>query len=114
MNADKIVIKIRGQDWKVRLVTSEKFAKTVDDKAAAVTIMARKEIVFNNEDLDLNTVIHELVHAYYHAGCTLSADLTPDQTEELMCELFGEFGAEIIRVSRRLLKHLKEMAKELE
>lgn len=109
----RIIIKIRGQDWVIKLYTAEAFYNKHEDSVAALTNAAEKEILFNDEELSLATVIHELTHAYFAASHVISANLTPDQVEEVMCELIGELGPEIVRVGRKLTKHLKALAKEL-
>lgn len=106
-------INIRGQDWTVRVIDAEVFSARYDESTAAFTVSSTKEIVFSADELNLSTVIHELTHAYFSASHITSANLSPDQVEEVMCEVIGEFGPEIIRVGRKLLKSLKTIAKEI-
>jgi hypothetical protein len=113
MSDHKITLKIRGQEWTVKLYTTEGFYKQYEEAVAAVTIPNAKEIIFNDDDLSLATVIHELTHAYFAASHVVSANLSADQVEEVMCELIGELGPEIVRVGRKLSAHLKKAAKDL-
>lgn len=111
--ADNFILKIRGQDWTVKLLPIDSFYRIYDEGIAALTNVETKEIIFNPEDLSLSTVIHELTHAYFSASHVISANLNPDQVEEVMCDVIGEFGPEIIRTGRKLTKYLKTLAKDL-
>jgi hypothetical protein len=113
MAKNRFKIPIRGHDWEIVLMTQEEFAKKFDDNTAALAAPKELTLYFNTEELDLDTIIHELVHAYYSHSGTNSASLHIDQIEEVFCELFGVYGEEIIRVSRKLRKVLKGLAKDL-
>jgi hypothetical protein len=112
MSKNYTKISIRGKVWKVRIFTNAQFSERHDDDAAAITVFPR-EIHFRIGYLDLTTIIHELSHAYFEESHTSSADLKPYQVEELMCEVFGEFGAEIIKTAKKLKKFLKNKEGDL-
>jgi hypothetical protein len=76
-------------------------------EAAGVTLPDSREIVFHLDELNLGTVIHELVHAYYDGLCVSSAELTNDQVEEVFAELFAVHGPCIIKQARKLLRELR-------
>ena len=86
----------------------EKFEKKCGPGTAAITIGETRCIIFSEDSVDLATVIHECVHAYYSDLCVGSADLTSDQIEEVFAEMFSQYGDEIIKQSRKLLKALKK------
>lgn len=106
-------INIRGKDWTIELHTEEDF-NDKHEGCTAITETTDRIINFHNGDLTLQTIIHELIHAYHAAGYTNSADLTLDQQEEIFAELFSEFGIQIIKDARKMRKILKEMAEDLE
>jgi hypothetical protein len=108
-----IIIPIRGREWKVYLLGAEDYSDLHEGDSAAITDLTNKEIHFQVDYLDLATVIHELCHAYFAGSYSNSANPTPDQVEELFCEMMGEFGSEIIRVSRKLRKALRELEEDL-
>lgn len=100
-------LKIFDSEWKIYLFSEEKYVTEWSDADAAHTIPSTHEIYFNEEELDRETVIHELTHAFYAELCTSSASLTGDQVEEVMCDLVGKHGDKILRLGRKLFKELK-------
>lgn len=101
-------IPILGRHWKVTLVADEKFEAKFGADVAAVTLPTLREIIFCDGQVSLETVKHELVHAYYHDTCTSSADLTPDQVEEVFCDLFAIHGAAILKTAGVLYRELQK------
>lgn len=93
--------------WTVYLLSEEKYIADWSDSDAAHTIPSTHEIYFNEGELSRDTVVHELVHAFYAELCTSSASLTGDQVEEVMADLFGKHGDKILRLGRKLFKELK-------
>ena len=113
MSNNVFTIRIRGQNWKIRLLSFDMFIKTYGTAQSAITFPIERLIVFNDEDIKLSYTIHELTHAYFRASHTISANLSTHQVEEVMCEMIGEFGPEIIKMSRKITKHLKTLSSEL-
>jgi hypothetical protein len=101
-------IQIQGVTWKCIVFENEEFVKRLGEGIVGLCDHARKQIFFTEDDLDLETVVHEMVHAYYSQLCTSSANLTHDQIEEIFCEMFAKHGALILRQSRNILKKLRE------
>lgn len=102
-----IEINILEAKWKVYIMDEEQYITEHSDADAAHTIPALNEIVFNESELNLIVVKHELWHAWRASLCTTSADLTADQEEEISAELFSHHGDKINRMARTLYKELK-------
>jgi hypothetical protein len=86
-----ITLKIFDRKWKVRVLDNDAFTKIHGNDAAGLTIFANKEIVINASDFTLETVKHELWHAYYASLCVSSANLDPAQVEEVSAELHAVY-----------------------
>lgn len=103
----------RSDDWNAYLVDKEEFSEFVEDKVdeetAAEVHWYKKEVYFNDEDLDIETVRHEVVHIAtgYHHIQNLGLDL--DQSEEFFCDLFAYDGEDILKLSKELFKKLEEL-----
>lgn len=102
-------LKILGDDWEIG------WGK-VENKTFAYTDIRIKEIVFskrmNNDNKEfLNTIIHEINHAYYSYVPILSCNLSNDQWEELACEMIAKYGIDIIKQSRYVYKKLRPSKK---
>ena len=105
-------IKILDIKWKVVLLDEEEYIKQHGDDAAAHTSEAYREIVFNEEELNLINVKHELWHAYRYSMCTHAAGLSALQEEEISAELFATRGDAMNRLARKVHKELKEYGSE--
>ena len=104
-------LNILGHDWKVYLHEDEEFCSKYKDESgdAAFVMPIAKEIHFNEEELTLVVVKHELVHCFYAALCVEAAQLTLDQQEEVFCELIANHGDRILRLARTLYRELKKL-----
>jgi len=94
-------IQIQGQVWKCFLLEDDEMEKKFGGGIAGLCDHKRYQIFFAEGELDLETVIHELCHAYYSHMCVNSAGLSNDQMEEIFCEMFA-------KQSRNVLKKLRE------
>lgn len=82
------VINVMGEPWQFNILTQkayEKKHKDIPHASEGVTLKADRVIDFN-EKIDLETIAHELKHAYRHYLCLTSTDeLTLDDYEETEC-----------------------------
>jgi len=102
-------IKIKGDTWKCSVYDDEEFLHKFGDGMAAFCQVDSKQIIFNEDDLTLQTVIHEVAHAYIsYLHLIDSAELKVDQIEEIYCEMFAHDGPDILKISKRLFKSLKQ------
>jgi hypothetical protein len=104
-----IKIKVLDTEWKVFLHEDEDFCNKFPEEEhdAAFMMPVAKEVHFNEEELTLVVVKHELVHCFYDALCVEAAQLTLDQQEEVFCELIANHGDKILRLARILYRELK-------
>ena len=105
-------IKIMDFKWKVILLDEEEYIEKHGDDAAAHTSEEYREIVFNEEELNLINVKHEVWHAYRYSMGTHAAGLTANQEEEISAELFAARGDQMTRLARKIHKDLKDHGSE--
>jgi hypothetical protein len=115
MNYKEYIIKIKGTKWKYRLIPRELFLKVHKDAEVidhvAITIKQENRIDFTPNELTVETIIHELVHAYMSETYTNSANLENEQMEDIICDMISYNISKIQKQSKRMLKVL---LKELE
>lgn len=102
---------INGDTWSVKLMEEDAFIHKWGEGFEALTVLEAKLLYFHDDGIALDTVIHELCHAYYSYLCVNSTQLGSDQLEEIWCDMFGMHGAKIIRQARQVFKWLKAEAK---
>jgi hypothetical protein len=101
-----IKVQIHGRPWKIYTMTADQFTEGFKEELAGATLCDSKQIIFNEEDLNLSTIIHELTHASIYSLCLTSVDLTSKQLEEIYCEHAGEYGPLILKQAKWLEKEL--------
>lgn len=90
--------------WKIWFLTPAEFAGACGSDSVAETDIESRMIRFNTDDCTIETIRHELVHAYVVMFNFVELDLDEDQTEEFYCELFGKYGEVICKQARKLFK----------
>ncbi len=101
-----IKVNILGHSWKVYLHTEDDFCRMYGDHDAAFVLPQEREVHFNEGDLTLRVVKHELTHCYFTLLCVEAAQLSLDQQEEVFCEMMAEHGDKLLRLARHLYKEL--------
>lgn len=97
-----IKFEILGKPWTLRLLKKKKYWKTNGADSVAITDPNKRRIDIGPGGRDIETVRHELVHAYLGEMCTHSADIDDDAMEEICCELFSKRGPEILSLADTL------------
>jgi len=103
-----LIIKVKGADWKVRLLPVKKFIKEYDDKTGAITVPKDKRIDFRKDEIRPSFVRHEIFHAFVSESNIDSTELTTNQMEELAASIMGENGIEIIQLADNVMAYLMD------
>lgn len=102
----KIQFLVLGKSWTLRLLARKKYVRK-NGTNAAVTAGWKRIIDLGPRGYDLETIRHELVHAYLtEMGYDCVDNLTAAQMEELCCELFARRGQEILDLADELLEKM--------
>jgi hypothetical protein len=105
----KIKFKVLGRKWKLILYTKEEFNKKRGNAHVGETDVNKRRIYLRPDGFDLETVIHELIHAYLGEMCLNSSDLDGAAMEEICCEMFSKRGADILRMATKLYSQVKKL-----
>ena len=107
--------KYRGDDWNAYLIDKDEMGEFVEDKAdeetAAQVEWDKKEMYFNDVDLNIETVRHEIIHVATGYHYLENVDPSWHQAEEFFADLFGYDGEALLKLSRDLYKKLEELKK---
>lgn len=108
-NNRKRRIKILGHDWEVFFCDGAEYDKIDNDSSLGITIGEAKRIFLRKSTLTKETVIHEICHAYFEEICISSADLGSAQFEEVACDMFSKYGAEILDHAKDLIRFFRSL-----
>jgi len=99
---------IKGIKFKVKLLTKEKYMDKYGNKQLAHVEPDSRVIIFRNDHVKKNIVIHEITHAFIASlGLGSCNELTLDDFEEIICEMMEDHLMDINRVSNEVMKFLK-------
>ncbi len=103
----EVAFKILNKPWTIRVLKRSKYKKKNGSDSVAVTKVHKRQIDLGPKGHDLETVCHELTHAYLSEMCTHSADLTIHDLEEVFAELMAKRGYELLGLAEQLIEDLK-------
>lgn len=95
----KINFDILGKKWQVRVLKRKKYMKKNGRDSVAITDIDKRRIDISPYGMNLETVVHELLHAYLGEMCTRSADFDDDALEEIFAEFMAKRGRELLDVA---------------
>lgn len=99
-------IHIKGLEWTVVGQTASAYTRAHGKDSAAITYIVDRVMYFNVSHFNSEYVRHELGHAFAASCGTTSSSLTADQIEELMCEIIGEHGPELMGLADKIVNFL--------
>jgi hypothetical protein len=97
-----IKIRVLNKTWSI-IVRNDKAHDKRFEKCHAVAILQDRKIHIRKSSLNIETIIHELCHAYQHELSFYELQLDEDQIEEWFCELWAKYGEIIIRDSKNII-----------
>lgn len=108
----KIEFQILGKNWTIRLPKKKRYKKRYGARCLAVTDTEKRRIDLGPKGRDLETITHELVHAYLGELCTGSTDLDDDNLEEIFAEMMAKRGIELLNLAKELYNRIQEATLE--
>lgn len=96
---------ICGQPWEVYMASSHDAVLIVDGKDCMGTTWVVDHRIYINTSVNAMMAEHVVRHEVTHAVLYSSQITTPEQfSEENVCDFIGDWGPEIERVSKIILK----------
>lgn len=103
----KLKFKLLGKTWKIRVLSKKKFKKKYGKNDMAVT-WSDRIMDFSPRGCDIETIRHELVHAYNKEMCIGSVEqMTSSDMEEWIAELIGRRGPELLNLADKIYLMIK-------
>lgn len=94
---------VLGKSWTLRLMKRGKYMKKNGKDSVAMTTFNKRRIDLSPYGRDLETIVHELTHAFLHEMCQPDPhSVTVDELEETYCEMMAKRGREIIELADSL------------
>ncbi len=106
---EKVNFEILGKKWLLRVLKKKKYKDKNGADSVAITHINKRRIDLGPSGMDLETIIHELVHAYLTELCTKSTELDDEQLEEIFAELMAKRGREMLDLADKLYKIVSEL-----
>lgn len=103
-----IEFKILSKPWTLRVLPKSKYKKKHGIDSIGITDANKRRIDISPFGTDKETIIHELVHAYFAELCLHSTDLDNDNLEEVFAELLSKRGLELLKLADKLYKKITE------
>lgn len=100
-------ITILNQKWTCVSYRLKTYNRRCGSDSVALCETDIRKISFLKDGLTIETVIHELVHAYAAELSFAELDLDEDQAEEFWCELFARQGIHILTLASEIFNELK-------
>lgn len=91
----KFTVTIVGHPWNVEYMKPRQYIRKWGSDSKAVTDTDEKCLYFVQDFTDLETIRHELTHAYANQLSIDELQLDEDQIEEFFCEMVGKYALTI-------------------
>lgn len=95
----KIKFKVLSKDWTLRLLKKKKYKGKYGNDSVAICNVNKRRIDLGTSGHDLETIVHELVHAFLGELCLNSADMDDENIEEIFAELMAKRGKELLALA---------------
>ena len=95
-NSISLIITVIGRRWKLRVLTKRHYKKRNGAGSLGVTKGYKRRIDLHPLGVDLETIIHELYHAYMYELCASSTNMDVDDLEEFNAELLAKYGKRLL------------------
>lgn len=108
-DAIEVDFKILSKKWKLRVLNKKDYGKKNGKDSLAVTKVHRRRIDLSPKGSDLETIIHELTHAYLYEMCLHSThEISGDDLEEIFAEMMAKRGKELLKLADSLIAQIND------
>lgn len=96
---------ILGITWDVNVFSPDDYINKHGTDSRGITVTDKFIMDFREDELNIELVVHELVHAYLDSQVNFFS-IEEDKQEENVAEFFEKFGSRIIHDSRIIYDQL--------
>lgn len=94
-----IKFEILGKEWKLKILKNKRYKKKNGKDSVAITHYWKRQIDVPMLGIDLETIVHELTHAYLTEMCHDTRALKAEDLEEVYAELMAKRGRELLELA---------------
>lgn len=105
-------LQIKGLNWHLSIQEDAQYDKVHGNESDGICIPADRHIYIRKSALNIETILHELGHAYYHSCLIYTADITVADVEEIFCEIISVHATEMVKISREIYKYMNQILSE--
>lgn len=99
----QLKFKLLGKTWRIRLLSKKRFDKIHGVNEAFAATWSNRVMDLGPSGRDIETIRHELVHAYQKEMCMTSVEeMTNKDMEEWIAELVGRRGPELLQLADQI------------
>lgn len=107
----QVKVKISGDSWKIKVVTSEEMVEQREDgeNIAGLCVAEERTIYIDEEHVEYGIILHELYHAFFsYLYLDDATTLKLLDLEEITANFFVNKAAEMIKKAKDVTKRLKK------
>ncbi len=101
--------KVLGRIWYMRILTKKVYKRKHGKDSLAVTKCWKREVDLSPRGLDLETIVHELVHCFLYEMCCKGSIESEGGLEEFYSELLARRGYELLNLAKKLRQEVREV-----
>jgi hypothetical protein len=101
--------KVLGHEWIIYFLSAKEFRRKYGGNTLGVAECDERQITLLSRGLKLETLVHELHHAYVGELCVDVADLSGDQMEEVCADLMARYGARLLKQADDILAKYQKL-----
>ena len=107
------VFNVIGEPWLAVFMDFKEYAAVCGDDSKGLTDTEKKRIYVNLRTSDLETIRHEIGHAYAAQMSLTELQLDEDQIEEFFCEIIGKYGKYIINQAEDIYREFTRLRRRV-
>lgn len=105
----EINFSVLTKPWTLRVLHKKRYTKKRGQDSLATTLMHKRRIDVHENGLNIETVIHELVHAFTSELCITSCnEISSDDWEEFFSELMAKYGRDLLDLADMIMEKVKQ------
>ncbi len=101
-----VKFKVLGRAWRIRLLSKKRYKRKHGKDSVAMCRGWKRIIDLSPLGFDLETITHEVLHAYLYETCAKQTIESEDGLEEFFCEIIARRGYEILALTKRLRREV--------
>lgn len=104
---------VMGKRWRIYVLDDKDYDRRCGDDSIGICDEPKRAIYFRLSELTMETIRHELAHAYLSEASFTVLELTHLQQEELFCEIVAKHGLTIVDTAASIHSTFRRLKQKL-